>query len=177
MSSESIVGGGDNPRLIEAGKVIGAFGVRGWIKIYSYTAVPGNILRYLPWALDVRGLKTPVELVESALHSSVVVARLKGFDDRAQAETLKNARIYIPRNVFPELADGSFYWDDLIGLSVSTIAGHQLGRVSRLMETGANDVMVVKGDRERLIPFVMGAYVKAVDTVGGAITVDWDPDF
>ena len=177
MSSEPINGGGAGIRLIEAGKVVGAFGVRGWIKIHSYTAPPGNILKYLPWTLDVRELKTPVELVESALHSSVVVARLKGFDDRAQAETLKNARIYVPRNVFPELADGSFYWDDLIGLSVSTVGGHQLGRISGLMETGANDVMVVKGDRERLIPFVMDAYVKAVDTVAGTITVDWDPDF
>jgi len=177
VGSSPIRDGGDNPRLIEVGKVIGAFGVKGWIKVHSYTASPGNILKYLPWTLDIRGSKNPVELVEGLLQSSVVVAKLKGYDDRTQAEALKNSRILAPRSVLPALFDGSFYWDDLIGLSVLTCGGYSLGRVSRLMETGANDVMVVAGDRERLIPFVVDVYVKHVNLEAGCITVDWDPDF
>lgn len=177
MGSSPIRDGGDNPRLIEVGKVIGAFGVKGWIKVHSYTASPGSILKYLPWTLEVKGGKKPVELVEGLLQPSVVVAKLKGYDDRTQAEALKNSRILAPRSVLPPLFDGSFYWDDLIGLSVSTCGGYSLGRVSRLMETGANDVMVVAGDRERLIPFVVDAYVKHVNLEAGCITVDWDPDF
>ena len=177
MGSSPIGDGGENPRLIEVGKVIGAFGVKGWIKVHSYTASPGSILKYLPWTLEVKGSKKPVELVEGLLQPSAVVAKLKGYDDRTQAEALKNSRILVPRSVLPALFDGSFYWDDLIGLSVSTCGGYSLGHVSRLMETGANDVMVVIGDRERLIPFVVDVYVKHVNLETGCITVDWDPDF
>ena len=177
VGSSPICDGGENPRLIEVGKVIGAFGVKGWVKIHSYTASAGSILKYLPWTLEIKGNRAPVELVEGLLQSAVVVARLKGYDDRTQAETLKNSRILVPRSVLPALVDGSFYWDDLVGLSVSTCGGYSLGRVSRLMETGANDVMVVIGDRERLIPFVVDAYVKQVNLDAGRITVDWDPDF
>ena len=177
VGSSPTFGGGENPRLIEVGKVIGAFGVKGWVKVHSYTASPGSILKYLPWTLEIKGKKTSVELDEGLLQSAVVVAKLKGYDDRTQAEALKNSRILVPRSVLPALVDGSFYWDDLVGLSVSTCGGYSLGRVSRLMETGANDVMVVIGDRERLIPFVVDAYVKQVDLDAGRITVDWDPDF
>jgi 16S rRNA processing protein RimM len=177
VGSSPICDGGENLRLIEVGKVIGAFGVKGWIKVHSYTASPGSILKYLPWTLEVKGSKNPVELVEGLLQSSAVVAKVKGYDDRNQAESLKNSKIFVPRSVLPTLIDGSFYWDDLIGLSVSTCGGHSLGRVSRVMETGANDVLVVIGDRERLIPFVSDVYVKHVDLEAGCITVDWDPDF
>jgi 16S rRNA processing protein RimM len=85
--------------------------------------------------------------------------------------------VTVPREVFPRAPKGHYYWADLIGLKVYTVDAVDLGVVTGVLETGANDVLEVKGDRERLIPFVMGPYVKEVDLDAGRMTVDWDPEF
>jgi 16S rRNA processing protein RimM len=170
-------GVGDNARQIEVGRVLGAHGIQGWVKIYSYTEAPVDILKYSPWTLESKGLSVNAALVEGRRQGHGVVAKFRGVEDRTQAESLKGARILIPRGSLPKLADGKYYWADLVGLRVVTQSGVELGRVSNLMETGANDVLVVKGDRDRLIPMVMGDYIKNIDLESGQITAEWDPDF
>jgi 16S rRNA processing protein RimM len=163
--------------LVEVGEVVGAFGVLGWVKIRSYTDPPENILKYTPWALGSSKGQRTVKLIEGRPQGAAVVARVDGVGDRDQAIGLKGTRILVSRQCFPEVPPGTYYWADLIGLDVVTVTGLALGQVRCLLETGANDVLEVKGDRDRLIPFVVGEYVKAVDLVQKRITVDWDPEF
>ena len=110
-------------------------------------------------------------------HGKGYVAQLAGVEDRDAAAALGGVEIEVPRECLEPVTDGEFYWNDLIGLEVETLTGDRLGQVQRMMETGANDVMVVTGERRRLIPFVHGGVVREVDLEAGTIRVDWDPDF
>ncbi len=159
------------------GEIVAPFGVRGWVKIRSFTDPPENILKYVPWTINHGAKDTSVVVLEGRVQGGAVVARLEGVEDRDQAIALRGAKVTVPRAVFPRAPKGHFYWADLIGLRVFTVDQIDLGLVHGLLETGANDVLEVRGDRERLIPFVMGPYVKDVDLDAGRITVDWDPDF
>ncbi|NDE35614.1 MAG: 16S rRNA processing protein RimM [Gammaproteobacteria bacterium] len=118
-----------------------------------------------------------VDVVEGRPHAGTVVVRIEGFSNRDEALSLRGSKVMVPRDVFPRAPQGSFYWADLMGLRVETSEGIELGRVAGLMETGANDVLEVKGDRDRLIPFVMDQYVKDVRLDEGLLIVDWDPEF
>jgi 16S rRNA processing protein RimM len=106
-----------------------------------------------------------------------VLARLEGCDDRDQAEALIGCRIFIDRAQLPELLEGDYYWSDLVGLKVESLQGETLGEVASLLETGADDVLVLKGERERLIPFVLGDIVHEVDIEHRRMVVDWLPDY
>jgi 16S rRNA processing protein RimM len=163
--------------MIIVGRVSGLFGVRGWVKIYSHTAPRKGILRYKTWYLQQNGSWQAFELAAGHAQGKGVVAQLKGFDDRDQAATLVGIDIAIKREQLPKLGPGEYYWTDLEGLRVENLEGVDLGVVSHLFETGANDVMVVEGDRERLIPYTKGEAVKEVDLEAGRILVDWDADF
>lgn len=162
---------------IAVGEVLGPFGVRGWVKVRSYTDPPENILRYSPWLLTEQMGVVERKVIDGRRHGNVVVARVEGINDRDQASLLQRVDVSVPRYRFPPLKRGEYYWADLVGLKVRTVTGVILGTVASMMETGANDVMLVTGDRERLIPFVMGDFVKEVELDGGGITVDWDPEF
>jgi 16S rRNA processing protein RimM len=118
-----------------------------------------------------------VEQPQGRAQGKGVVARLDGVDDRDAATALVGTEIWVPRDALPKPRQGEYYWADLEGLAVRTVDGVDLGRVSHLFATGANDVMVVQGGRERLIPFVPGRQVVKVDLDAGLIEVDWDPDF
>jgi len=163
--------------FVEMGRISGLYGVRGWVKLFSHTEPRENILRYSPWYLEIGGRWVPFELRGGRRHGKSVVAHLSGCDDRDAAARLLEHRIAVARDQLPPLAEGEYYWSDLIGLQVVTVGGVGLGAVSDLMETGANDVLVVAGERERLIPFTPGDVVQQVDLAGGVITVEWDPDF
>lgn len=147
------------------------------MKIHSHTDPPGNILTYLPWTLVSEADSRPVRVLDGRTHGNAVVAQLEGIEDRDQAVQLRFCRIMVSRDCFPPPDAGHFYWSDLVGLSVHTVNGTALGKIAEMMATGANDVMIVRGDRERLIPFVLGEFVKNVDLEGETVTVDWDPDF
>ncbi|MEY4685489.1 MAG: ribosome maturation factor RimM [Pseudomonadota bacterium] len=159
------------------GEIVAPFGVKGWVKVRSFTDPPANILKYVPWTLTQGEREQPVVVLEGRLQGTVVAARLEGVEDRDQAIALRGMKVTVPRGVFPRAPKGHYYWADLVGLRVYTVDAIDLGVVTGLLETGANDVLEVKGDRERLIPFVMGPYVKEVDLDAGRITVDWDPEF
>ena len=155
------------------GEIVGVYGVRGWIRVVSETEPLENILRYSPWLVD--GLARAV--AEGRRHGKGLVARLVGCEDRDQAAELVGKTIAVTRDRLPAPRPDEFYWADLEGLAVETTNGVPLGHVSHLFATGANDVLVVKGERERLLPFVWGDVVKDVDFAGNVIRVDWDPDF
>jgi len=133
------------------------------------------ILGYRPWLLGEQ--KSPVKIIDGRKQGKGLVALLPGFEDREQAIKLVGQQIFVERDQLPPTDEGEYYWTDLEGLEVHTTNGNVLGRVDRLMETGANDVLVIRGEREHLVPFVQGQYVKRVDLEGGLIEVDWDPEF
>lgn len=156
------------------GRVSGVFGVEGWVKLYSYTEPREAILGYEDCLLLQDGAWQALRWQRGKRHGKTVIARIEGVDDRDAAENLVGADIGIWREDLPEAGGESFYWADLEGLTVVNTDGDTLGVVASLMATGANDVLVVKGDREILIPFVTGQYVLGVDLADGVIRVDWE---
>ncbi len=167
----------DSQRMLVLGRISGLFGVTGWVKVYSHTAPRENILSYQPWYLRQDKQWREIRLLDGRKQGKGLVALLQGCDDRDQAAALMGCDIAVPRDQLDDLAEDEYYWADLQGLEVITIEGQKLGRVSHLFETGANDVLVVKGDRERLIPYVWEQVVKKVDLDAGEMQVDWDPEF
>ena len=152
------------------------FGVRGWVKVFSYTDPREAVLNYDSWLLGREGDWRPAKVAEGQRHGKTVVVRIDGFDDRDQAATLIGNEIAVTRDELPETEDGHYYWLDLQGLRVVGTDGFEFGTVAYLLETGAHDVMVVKGETERLIPFVKDEVVIDVDLALGVITVDWEWD-
>ena len=166
-------------RRILVGRIHGAFGVRGEIKLESFTEPAESIFRYQPWTLrDAQGREREISGVRGRETGKHVVATFPDVVDRTTAEALQGLEIHVPRDALPPARPGEFYWADLEGLSVVTVDGVALGTVSHLFSTGANDVLVARDDeRERMIPFVQPQYVTSIDIDAGVITVDWDPDF
>jgi 16S rRNA processing protein RimM len=163
---------------LEVGRITGLFGVAGWIKISSHTDPIENILNYQPWWVQIgKAPKQEIVIAQSEVHAKGIVVKCVGYDDINAARQLLGARIYVTREQLPALSDKQFYWTDLEGLTVETQEGVSLGKVVYLFATGANDVLVVKGDRERLIPYVLGQVIKHVDLSTGIIQVDWDSEF
>ena len=158
------------------GRISGLFGVKGWVKIFSYTQPREAILEYDSWYLQDQGKWRVAEVVEGKRHGKSVIAHFEGVDDRDQAAALIGSEIAIPRDQLPAAEDGSYYWTDLEGMQVVHRDGSDLGRVAYLMETGSNDVLVTKGERERLIPFVAEKVILDVDFDKGVISVDWEWD-
>ncbi|MGZ8903712.1 MAG: ribosome maturation factor RimM [Methylobacter sp.] len=164
-------------KLINIGKISGVFGIKGWVKVFSFTDPRENILDYSPWLLKKSNETRVVEVIDGALQSKAVIAQIKGVSDRDQAASLMGWDIYITPDQLPETAEGEYYWSELVGLKVETTQGVQLGTVESLMETGANDVLIVQGNRERVIPFLQGQTITSIDLEAGKMIVDWDPDF
>ena len=165
-------------RLLTVGRIVGIHGVDGWVKLESWTEPSLRIFAYRPWRLTLAGTDFEVASAHGHEQGKGIVAKLPGCDDRDAAAKLVGAEIQVPRSALPKPKPGEFYWADLEGLDVVTVDEVPLGKVSHLFATGANDVLVVHdGIRERLIPFVIGQFVKEVDLKTGRIMVDWDPEF
>ncbi|OYV28822.1 MAG: hypothetical protein B7Z82_01770 [Halothiobacillus sp. 20-54-6] len=163
-----------------------AFGIKGWCWVTSYTRPIDGITQYREWfvvpqggAAGLQGLWMKVATFAS--QSNGIVAKLQGVDNRTQAEALTGAQILVPVQAFPKPAEGEYYWRDLVGCQVVHVSGQLFGVVQELIETGANDVLVVQSTdgekRERLIPFIPDTVLIAIDLTRRVITVDWDPEF
>lgn len=162
-------------RRVLMGKVGGLFGVRGWVKVHSYASPPENLLRYQPWQLCLGGVWRILRQTGGRRHGKGVIAQFDGYEDREVARALIGADIAIERAQLEAPAENEYYWTDLIGAAVVNRGGTDFGRVDHMIETGANDVLVVQGDHgEVLIPFVMGRYVLEVDLAAERIVVDWE---
>ena len=173
---------------IEVGRVLDAWGIKGWFKVLPHSADPDALFSSKRWYLQPseRGAKTfsgtlKLAISEAKVHSDVVVATSHDIADRNAAEALRGARIFIPRSSFPTAATDEYYWVDLIGLPVINREGVSLGQVQELLSTGPQTVLVLQATEdgklvERMIPFV-SAYVDSVDLPGKQIKVDWQPDY
>lgn len=160
------------------GRIHGAFGVRGELKLESFTEPRTAIFGYQPWTLcDAHGQERVIDNARGRETSKGVVATLAGVDDRDAAEALRGSEVWVARRVLPQPKAGEYYWVDLEGLRVVNTEGADFGTVSHLFSTGVNDVLVARGERERLVPFLEPDYIVSVDFDGGLVTVDWDADF
>ena len=162
--------------MIIMGRVSAPFGVKGWVKVQPFTEKVDGLLRYPRWWLASAGGWNPVEVEEKAVHGETLLVRFAGVDVRERAATLRGRDVAIPRHQLPVAAPGEYYWADLVGLAVENTRGQSLGHVERLFESGANPVLVVIGDRERLVPFV-DAVVKQVELDSGKLLVEWELDY
>lgn len=163
--------------MLVLGKISGVYGVKGWVKLFSDTEPRDGILDYEHYFLKEKDQWRPLELIEGRKQGKGVVVKIEGCDDRDQAMLLIGSEIAITNDQLEELAENEYYWKDLIGLAVLNQDNVDLGTVDNMMETGANDVLIVKGDRERLIPFTQGHTVLEVNLDEKVIRVDWDPEF
>ena len=169
---------GGPEKFVLLGKIVGLHGVRGELKLESYTEPRMQIFRYQPWRTRSTSGESTLEGCRGRAQGKGIVAELPGVTDRDAAAALVGSEIWVARSALPMPAPGEYYWSDLEGLEVITVEGVSLGTVSHLLATGANDVLVVRNaDRERLIPFLVGQFVTEVDLEAGRVTVDWDPEF
>lgn len=172
---------------VVVGKITTVFGVRGWVKIHSYTEPMENILDLQPWYVQRDGHWQPLALADARRHQKGLIGLIEGVDDRERARSYCQCDIAVPAASMPALAGDEYYWHQLEGLAVYSRGpdgGEQLlGEVDHLLETGANDVLVVRAcsgsidQRERLIPWLPEQVVTAVDLDTGRIEVDWDSEF
>lgn len=164
----------DKPIVL--GRVSGLYGVKGWVKIHSFTDPRDALLEYTDWVIELGGVWQEIELAEGKRHGKTVIARFGGIDDRDAAAAYVNCDLGVLRQSLPAAGAGEHYWTDLEGLRVERTDGTSLGIVVHLLETGANDVLVVQGDQEILIPYLKGDVIKHVDLENGVISVNWDWD-
>ncbi len=171
-------------KWVLVGSVGKPYGLKGYLKVNSYTEPFSNILAYQPWYLatasEVAAVSSPVVLVKHEIHDQRIIVQFEGYNSPESAQVLTNQCIYVSREQLPSLDDQSYYWTDLIGLSVYDLAGGYLGTIKTLLETGANDVLVVENEQDnkrRLIPFLLEKTIKHVDREHAKLIVDWDPDF
>ena len=158
------------------GRIAAPFGVKGWVRIQPNTAAPGNLLAYKSWWVGREGDWRETAVAEARVQDRAVVARLEGCDDRDAAAALRGKSVAVPREALPRTQSGEYYWADLIGLKVANTAGQDLGQVTGMLQTGANDVLVVAGERERLIPFI-AEVIREVDPAAGIVRVEWGADY
>lgn len=162
--------------LICVGHILGAHGIKGWTRVYSNTSPRNNIAGY--GILLLESNNGPVKkLVKGQTTGKHILIKLEGIEDRTAAEALTGQKLYISERQLPELQADEYYWSELIGMSVESVRSEPLGTVDSMLETGADDVLVVQGDRERLIPFVLGEIVTLVDRDNKRIVVDWLADY
>mgnify|MGYP006273393325 CR=1 FL=1 len=175
-------GGGD---WLLAGRIAGAYGLRGWVRVLSFTDPPDNLFRLRDWRLCNSLGERPIAFAGWREQGRGLVARLDGVDDRAAAEQLRGSEIRIPAAALPPLEEGDYYWRELIGLRAYCCHGGSellLGEVTQLLETGANDVLVLRpcggsiDRRERLVPWLPGDVVQAVDREAQRLLLRWHPE-
>lgn len=166
----------DGNKKLVIGRINGLLGIKGWVKIFSHTSPRDNIFSYKPWWLECQGEYAPVEVEATQISGKGVAVKFKGLDDRDEAAKLLGQDIVINQSQLQSLSAGEYYWSQLIGLEVITRQGELLGIIKSWLETGANDVLVVSGDRERLIPYLPGTTIQSVDLEQGCVRVDWHVD-
>ena len=163
--------------MVVMGKVVAAQGLQGWLKIQVFTDYLDSLLDYTTWYVGDEGAWQPMQVTEASVHGKVLIAKLQGIADRTAAEKYKGLLVAVPREQLPPTEADEYYWSDLVGLAVESQAGDKLGTVDSLLETGANDVLVVKGEQgELLIPFI-DSVIRQVSVKDQTIRVDWQADY
>lgn len=158
------------------GKFGAAYGVRGWLHLISYTDPIDNIFNHTEWLVNHRSQWETLHVEHGKTHGKGLIVKIQKINDRELAREYTNDQISVPHDALPELAEDEHYWKDLIGAIVITENGITLGIVKDILATGANDVFVVAGERERLIPYTNDVVIK-IDKTKKEISVNWDPEF
>lgn len=182
-SNDSESASDDKPDYTCVGRITGVFGIKGWVKVQSFTEPEANVFEYHPWRVKLGKDWVEINIDQAQPHKAGWIAHIEGIDDRNDAELYKLKDIWVDRSQFSVLDDDEYYWHQLVGMRVIAVQAsttpRDLGVVTEMLETGANDVMVVQGDsssiddQERLIPYVFDRYVTNVDLEKNAIMVDW----
>jgi 16S rRNA processing protein RimM len=173
----------DSENELVVGAINGVYGIKGWVKVFSYTSPLEQILTYQPWILRNGAKHKVLKFAEGKLHGKGVIVLPEAFKTRSEAESLIGYEIRIDKALLPDLPEGEFYWRELQGMTVINEADEILGEVKEIIETGANDVLVVQGNKasidesERLVPLVMDKVVLQVDTESREIRVNWASDY
>ena len=155
-------------------RVSGVYGVLGWVRLHSFTDPRDAVFDYPDCQIGQGRNWRPAKIAAGKKHGKGLIAQFAGIEDRDAAQALVGAEVAVDRRQMPDPEPGHYYWADLEGLAVQQVDGTDLGRVSHLLETGANDVLVVQGTDEVLIPFLTGSVIKNVDLDAGLIVVDWE---
>ena len=165
----------EDDKKIYLGKITGAHGIKGWLKIQSFSSPPENILNYPQWIINNQGEEDFYSIEQGRKQNNKIVVKLEKIDDRNTAESLINSKIQILRSDLPKLSNENYYWSDLVGLSVLNSEEKVIGKIESLIETGANDVMVINAlkDERILVPFVMHEIIKEVNVELNYIKIDW----
>ncbi len=170
-------------KRVTMGRVGGPYGIKGWVKLISFTDPQENILQFRHWQVQKGQHLVDLEMDQSKPHGKGLIAHFVGYDDPESARRLNDIELTVATDVLPDLDAEDYYWYQLTGLQVVSVSGHVLGKVDKLLETGANDVLVVAAtaesvdDRERLIPWLPGRVVKEVSLERNLVVVDWEPDY
>lgn len=162
-----------NTEFVVIGKIGTPYGVKGWVKILSFTEVVDQILEYDPWYLEDENGWRPIDVMDGGTHGKGIIAKLKGFDTPEQSRLLTGLKISIKRSQLAPLKNDEYYWRDLEGLTVINHEGKILGTIQYLMETGANDVLVVKNEKEHAIPYIKEV-VLSIDLEKREMRVKWE---
>ncbi|MBT5542595.1 MAG: ribosome maturation factor RimM [Gammaproteobacteria bacterium] len=165
-----------NDKTINIGKVIGLHGVKGWLKILSFSSPPENIFNYKSLIISNKYINQIFHIEDSRKQGKKILIKLDNIDDRTSAESLKESDIYIQRSDLPQLSEDTYYWEDLLGFNVFNQNNIKIGNVDSFIETGSNDVLIVKTTKNKniLIPFIMNKSIKVVNIESHYITVDWE---
>jgi len=166
----------ENDKKLLVGKINGFFGLQGWVKVFSYTNPRTNILNYSPWSINVDGDFQTIEITNGREQSKTIVAHIKGVDSREDSQKFIGQDVYIDKDQLPKLPKGEYYWHELIGFDVINQDQVKLGIVDYFVETGANNILVVKGNKEHWIPYIE-PFLVSIDSKNKIILVDWDKDF
>lgn len=169
-------GAPNEDKHVIVGRFGSSYGVRGWIKVISFTDPKENILAYQPWFVNYQGNYQQIHITGGKEHGQFIIVKFAECDDPETAKTFTNVLILVPRAQLSKPTQGHYYWADLEGLTVINKQQETLGIIDHLFATGANDVIVVKGDKERLIPYIKDVVLN-VDLDTKVMRVDWDADF
>tara|TARA_R110002072_G_scaffold303136_1_gene495247 strand:- start:14846 stop:15382 length:537 start_codon:yes stop_codon:yes gene_type:complete len=165
------------------GRLGAPYGIKGWLKLVSFTQPRDNLLQYRKFTVQVKGSDSVLEMDDARPHGKGLIGHFVGYDTPEHARELTGIELYVRTESLPELDDGDYYWHQLTGLLVENRSGVLLGQVRSLLETGANDVLVVDAtqdsvdERQRLIPWLPEQVVLNVDLASGKILVDWEADY
>lgn len=166
-----------NDKWVIVGRFGRPHGIKGMISVISFTEPRDNIITYQQhWHIQLNQQWKPVTLVALTTHHKSILAQVSGYEEREAVTRLTNCEIAIPVEQLPQLEIGEYYWHQLIALKVFTVEGEALGNVVEILPTGMNDILVISGEKQYLIPYLPGRFVKEVNLAQGIIVVDWDMD-
>lgn len=152
-------------------------GVKGFVTVHSFTEPRDNVLKYVDWHAFIHNKWQPIKLLHAEVQNKSIIVQIEGYPDRELAAHLTNVEIAVQREQLKKLEPGEYYWHQLIGMDVINQQGEAFGKVTEIIPTGSNDVLVVMGNKKHLIPYLPGQFILDIDTGQQRITVDWELDF